>query len=254
MKLRIVQKIRFSLHESGWTKAWCPGLVSRPSAKAQEPVARSRGLVIQAPKTLSWCQSIGTSGKKQRAVARNRGLVIQPPKLSVDAYFELLFLGCGFLILLSNRSDSPRFRSPWKKKRQKYGTRQNRLYSRAIHCLPVWRCIMFIDSYLRACRILRFVKKIRFSLHESGSTKARCPGLVSGPSPKAQELVARSRWLVIQPPKLSVGAKAQEPVARSRGQCQEVEDLLFNPKHSQLVHILSFHSQGVVFLFSIQQI
>ena len=34
MKLRIVQKIRFSLHESGWTKAWCPGLVSRPSAKA----------------------------------------------------------------------------------------------------------------------------------------------------------------------------------------------------------------------------
>ena len=34
MKLRIVQKIRFSLHESGWTKAWCPGLVSGLSAKA----------------------------------------------------------------------------------------------------------------------------------------------------------------------------------------------------------------------------
>ena len=71
MKLRIVQKIRFSLHESGWTKAWCPGLVPRPSAKAQKPVARSRGLVIQ------------------------------PPKLSVGAYFELLILGCGFLIHLS---------------------------------------------------------------------------------------------------------------------------------------------------------
>src|SRR6185312_7534735 len=55
MNLRIVQKIRFSLHESGWIKAWCPGLVSRPSAKASEP-------------------------------------------------FELLFLGCGFLIHLSNRS------------------------------------------------------------------------------------------------------------------------------------------------------
>ena len=92
--LRFVQKIRFSLHESGWTKAWCPGLVSGPSAKAQELVARIRGLVIQ------------------------------PPKLSVGAYFELLFLGCGFLIHLSNRSDSPRFRAPWKKIRQKYGTQQ----------------------------------------------------------------------------------------------------------------------------------
>ena len=79
MNLRIVQKIRFFLHESGWTKEWCSGLVSGPSAKAQELVARIRGLVIQ------------------------------PQKLSVGAYFELSFLGCGFLIQLSNRSDSPRF-------------------------------------------------------------------------------------------------------------------------------------------------
>src|SRR6185369_4904754 len=35
-----------------------------------------------------------------------------------------MFLGCGFLIHLSNRSDSPRFRAPWKKICQKYGTRQ----------------------------------------------------------------------------------------------------------------------------------
>ena len=89
-----VQKIRFSLHESGWTKAWCLGLVTRLSAKAQEPVARSRGLVILNP------------------------------KLSVGAYFDLLILGCGFLIHLSNRSDSPRFRAPWKKIRQKYRTQQ----------------------------------------------------------------------------------------------------------------------------------
>ena len=88
------EKIRFSLHECGWTKAWCPGLVSGPSAKAQELVARIRGLVIQ------------------------------PPKLSVVAYFELSFIGCGFLIHLSNRSDSPRFRAPWKKTHQKYGTQQ----------------------------------------------------------------------------------------------------------------------------------
>ena len=83
--------------ESGWTKPWCPGLVSQPSAKAQEPVPRSRGLVIQ------------------------------PQKLSVGAYFELSFLG-------------------------------------------MW-----------------FVQKIRFSLLESGWTKAWCLGLVSRPSAKAQE-------------------------------------------------------------------
>ena len=80
--------------EFGWTKPWCPGLVSRPSAKAKEPVARSRGLVIY------------------------------PPKLLVGAYFELLFIGCGFLIHLSNRSDNPRFRAPWKKICKKYGTQQ----------------------------------------------------------------------------------------------------------------------------------
>ena len=85
---------------------------------------------------------------------------------------------------------------------------------------------MFNGSFLRVCRKLWFVKKIRFCLLESGRTKPCCPGLVSRPR-----------------------AKAQEPLARSRGQWQEVEGLLFSPKNSQLVHILSFHSQGVVFLF-----
>ena len=53
--IMVCEKIRFCLLESGRTKPWFPGLVSRPSAKAQEPVARSRGLVIQPQKTLSWC-------------------------------------------------------------------------------------------------------------------------------------------------------------------------------------------------------
>ena len=52
------------------------------------------------------------------------GLLFSAQKLSVGAYFELSFLGCGFLIHLSNRSDSPRFRAPWKKIRQKYRTQQ----------------------------------------------------------------------------------------------------------------------------------
>ena len=37
--------------------------------------------------------------------------------------------------------------------------------------LLVWRSIMFNGSFLRVCRILRFVKKIRFCLLESGRTK-----------------------------------------------------------------------------------
>ena len=96
------------------------------------------------------CQSIGTSGKKQRAYYlapktiwclgrvpkhRNHWQEVEgsgkkqracylAPKLSVGSYFEHSFLGCGFLIHLSNKSDGPRFRAPWKKIRQKYGTQQ----------------------------------------------------------------------------------------------------------------------------------
>ena len=126
--LRFVKKNRFCLHESGWTKAWCPGLVCRRSATAQEPLARSRG---------QW-QEV-------------EGLLFSPKN------------------------------------------------SQLAH-------ILIFRSYLRVCIKLRIVQKIRFSLHESGWTKAWCPGLVSGPSAKAQELVARIRGLVIQPQKLSVGA------------------------------------------------
>ena len=78
---------------------------------------------------------------------------------------------------------------------------------------------MFNDSYLRACMKLKIVQKLRFSLLESRQTKAWCPGLVSRPS-----------------------AKAQEPVTRSRGP-------VIQPQNTQLVHILSFHSQAVVSLF-----
>ena len=83
---------------------------------------------------------------------------IQGPSivLPVGAYFELLFLGCGFLIHLSNKSDSPRFRAPSKKIRQKYGTRQEPSLFKGI-LLLVWRCIMFNGSYLRACMKLQIV-------------------------------------------------------------------------------------------------
>ena len=141
----------------------------------------------------------------QELVARSRGLVVQPPKLSVGAYFERSFLGCGFLIHLSNRSDSPRFRAPWKKIRQKYGI-----------VLLVWRSIMFNDSFLRVCRILQFVKKLDSAFSSLG-----------GPSPSARI------WCLGRVPK-------------HRNQWQKVEGLLFSPQNSQLVHISSFCSQGVV--------
>ena len=78
---------------------------------------------------------------------------------------------------------------------------------------------MFNGSFLRVCRILRVVKKIRFCLLESG-----------GPSHGARV------WCL-------------ERVPKDRNQWQEVQGLLFSPQKSQLVHILSFRSLGVVSLF-----
>ena len=78
---------------------------------------------------------------------------------------------------------------------------------------------MFNGSFLRVCRILRFVKKIRFCLLESGL-----------PSHGARV------WCLGRVPK-------------PRNQWQEVEGLLFIPQNSQLMHILSFPSQAVVSLF-----
>ena len=78
---------------------------------------------------------------------------------------------------------------------------------------------MFNGSFLRVCRILRFVKKIDFAFLSLGG----------------QSHGARV-WCLNRVPK-------------HRNQWKELEGLLFNTKNSQLVHILSFHSQGVVSLF-----
>ena len=69
-----------------------------------------------------WC--LGRVPKYRNQWQEVEGLLFSPQKLSVGAYFDLLFLGCGFPIHLSNRSDSPRFRAPWKKIRLKYETQQ----------------------------------------------------------------------------------------------------------------------------------
>ena len=88
--------------------------------------------------------------------------------------------------------------------------------------LLVWRSIIFNGSFLRLCRILRFVKKIDFAFLSLG-----------GPSHGARVLC------------LGRGPK-------HRNQWKEVEGLLFNPKNSHLVHILRFHSWAVVSLFIFQ--
>ena len=77
---------------------------------------------------------------------------------------------------------------------------------------------MFNGSFLRVCRILRFVKKIDFAFLSLG-----------GPSHARVLCLGR--------------------VPKHRNQWQEVEGLLFIPQNSQLVHILSFPSQAVVSLF-----
>ena len=74
------------------------------------------------------CQSIGTSGKKQRAC-------YQPQKLSVGAYFELSFLGCGFLIHLPTGPTVLDSEPHGRRYAKNTGHDRNRLYLRAIHCL-----------------------------------------------------------------------------------------------------------------------
>ena len=161
------------------------------------------------------CQSIGTIGKKQRAVARSRGLVIQPQKLSVGAYFELSFLGCGF-----QKVRQPSIPSPVEEDTSKIRDTTGTVFIQGPSIvLLVWRSIMFNGSFLRVCRILRFQKKLDFAFLSLG-----------GPSHGAR-----------------VCCLGRVPMHRNLW--QEVEGLLFSPKKlsvGQLVHILSFCSQGVV--------
>ena len=146
--LRFVKKLDFAFLSLGGSRhgarVWCLGRVPKHRNQWQEV-----GGLLFSPQTLSWCifwafvprvwfsyssfqqvrqPSIPSPVEEDTSKIRDMiGTVfIQGPTivLPVGAYFELLFLGCGFLIHLSNKSDSPRFRAPWKKIRQKYGTQQ----------------------------------------------------------------------------------------------------------------------------------
>ena len=181
----------------GLTKAWCPGLVSRPSAKAQKPLARSRG---------QW-QEV-------------EGLLFSPKNSQLVHILSFHSQGVvSFFIFPTGQialDSEPRGRRCIKNK----GHNRNRLYSRAIHC-PASMEKHYVQWFLlkSVYDITVCEKKLDFAFWS-----------LRGPSHGARV------WCLGRVPKY-------------RNQWQEVEGLLFSPQNSQLVHILSFHSQAVVSLF-----
>ena len=67
-----------------------------------------------------WC--LGRVPKHRNQWQEVEVLLFSPQKLSDGAYFELLFLGCGFLIHLSNRFDSLDSEPLGRRYAKKYGT------------------------------------------------------------------------------------------------------------------------------------
>ena len=180
----VCEKIQFCHLESGRSKPWCPGLVSRSSAKAQEPLARSRG---------QW-QEV-------------EGLLFSPENSQLVHILSFHSQAVVSLFIFPTHPTALNSEPCGRRYVKNTGHDRNRLYSRAIHC-PTSMEKHYVQWFLLKSvqDITVCEKKIRFCLLESGRTKARCPGLVSRQSAKAQEPVARSRGLVIQPSKLLVGA------------------------------------------------
>ena len=145
MKLRILQKIRFCLLESGRTKPWCPGLVSWPSDKAQEPLARSRG---------QWQEVEG---------------LLFNPKNSQLVHILSFVPRVWFSYLSFQQVRQPSIPSPVEEDTSKIRDTTGTIFIQGPSILLlVWRSIMFNGSFLRVCRILRFVKKLDFGFLSLG--------------------------------------------------------------------------------------
>ena len=112
------------------------------------------------------CQSIGTSGKNSRAC-------YLAPKTLISCIFWAFVPRVWFPNSAFQLVRQPSIPSPVEEDTSKI---QDTTWTVFIQgpsiVLPVWRCIMFNGSYSRVCMKLRIVQKIRFSLHESGWTKA----------------------------------------------------------------------------------
>ena len=118
-----------------------------------------------------------------RGLVGRFGLVCGPPLLMLRRTRSSATPVCVFVLPtgLTALNSKPRGRRYVKNT----GDNRNSLYSRAIHCPASMEKHYVQWFFLRVCRILWFVKKIRFCLLESGRTKPWCPGLVSRPSAKA---------------------------------------------------------------------
>ena len=95
-------------------------------------------------------------------------------------------------------------------------------------------------------------KKLDFPFSSLGGPRHGARVWCLGRVPKHRNQWQEVEGLLFSPQNFLVSrpsAKAKEPLARSRGQWQEVGGLLFSPQNSKLVHILSFHSYAVVSLF-----
>ena len=124
---------------------------------------------LRIPSTSTRSSHLPTSLSSSRSSTRKASITWTPPiTLNTISY-------CILILYAYKEEDTPKIRD----------TIGTVFIQGPSIVLPVWRCIMFNGSYLRACRILRFVKKIWFFLLDSGRTMPWCRGLVSRPSAKA---------------------------------------------------------------------
>ena len=151
------------LRESGQTKPWCPGLVSRPSAKTQEPLARSRGLVIQPQKLSVHILSFHSQG-----------------------VVSLFIFSTGTIALDSE----PRGRRYVKN----IIYNRNRLYSRAIHC-PTSMEMHYVRRFLLKSmyEITDCTKKLDFPFLSLGGPRHGAWGWCLGRMPKH-----RNQWQEVE--------------------------------------------------------
>ena len=136
--LRFVKKIRFCLLESGRTKAWCPGLVSRRVPKHRNQWQEIEGLLF-SPKTLSWC------------------------------IFWAFIPRVWFPYSSFQQVLQPSIPSPVEEDTSKIRDTIGTIFIQGPYIvLLVWRSIMFNGSFLRVSRILWFVKKLDFAFLSLG--------------------------------------------------------------------------------------
>ena len=155
-------------------QVWCLGRVPKHRNQWWADQGMVPGFGVSAE-----CQSIGTIGNKYRSC------YLAPKTLSWCIFWAFI-PRVWFPYSSFQQVRQPMIPSPVEEDMSKIWDTTGTVFIQGPSILLlVWRSIMFNGSFLRVCRKLRFVKKIRFCLIESGRTKPWCPGLVSRLSAKA---------------------------------------------------------------------